>query len=72
MLDRNYQIDPNYLQTRHVERLRAVESARLAEQLSSGPGLKDRIYIAVGDRLISWGQRLKKETPYNDLCQDSA
>jgi len=70
MLDRQFQIDPNYLLAQHAERLRAAESARLAERARVGAELKDRIYNAAGDRLIAWGQKLKRGTSYNNLCQD--
>ena len=74
MLDRSFQIDPYYLQARHAERLRAAEAARLARSAHSYSevGLKARLYNAAGDLLIDWGQKLKKNTANNDLCQDCA
>ncbi len=70
MLDRNYQVDPNYFQARRDELLQAAEAARLQQPARTTPGVKDRFYNAIGDRLIAWGQRLKRETDYNELCQD--
>jgi hypothetical protein len=72
MLDRNYQVDPKYLQAQHDDLVQAAEAARLQQSAGIAPGLKDRIYNATGDRLIAWGQKLKRETVYNDLCQDCA
>ena len=70
MLDRNYQIDPNYLHAHHAELIRAAEAECQQKMTSTVPGLRDRLYNAVGDHLIALGQRLKRETDYNELCQD--
>ncbi len=70
MLDRNYQIDPNYLQAHHADLVQVVEAARGQRIASTTPGLKERLYNAIGDHLIAWGQKLKRATDYNELCQD--
>ncbi len=72
MLDRNYQIDPNYLHAHHADLIQAAEADRQQQMAKTAPGLKERLYNAVGDHLIAWGQRLKRETEYNELCQDCA
>ena len=73
MLDRQYQNDYHYLQARHQERIQASEELRVMQQnLSSAPKLKDRIFLALGDKLIAWGQKLKCEAEFDELSQECA
>ena len=71
MLDRQYQNDHYYLQARHQERIQAAGEARLyAQGQRSVAKIKDRIYLALGDRLIVWGQKLKDEAVFNELAEE--
>ena len=73
MLDRQYQNDYNYLQARHQERIQTAEELRVMQQNpSSASKLKDRIFLALGDKLIAWGQKLKCEAEFDELSQECA
>ncbi len=73
MLDRQYQNDYNYLQARHQERIQAAEELRrMQPSQSNAPKLKDRIFLALGDKLIAWGQKLKCEAEFDELSQECA
>jgi hypothetical protein len=71
MLD-NHHTDLYYLQSRRNELIQAIESDSLQTRQQAAPGLRDRLYNSVGDLLIAWGQKLKKDTSYDELCQDCA
>jgi hypothetical protein len=71
MLDRQYQTDLNYLQARHQERIQAAgEAHQYAQGQRSVAKMKDRIYLALGERLIAWGQKLKDEAVFNELTEE--
>lgn len=71
MLDRQYQNDNYYLQARHQERIQAAGEVRLYAQRQSGMAkMKDRIYLALGERLIAMGQKLKDEAVFNELAEE--
>ena len=73
MLDRQYQNDYHYLQARHQERIQTAEELRVMQQNpSSASKLKDRIFLALGDKLIAWGQKLKCEAEFDELSQECA
>jgi hypothetical protein len=69
MLDRQYQNDYYYLQARHRERIQAAGEARQYTQ-SSTVKMKDRIYLALGERLIALGQKLKDEAVFDELAEE--
>jgi hypothetical protein len=71
MLDRQYQNDLNYIQARHQERIQAVSEASLrAQGQRSAVKMKERIYLALGERLIALGQKLKDEAVFNELAEE--
>jgi hypothetical protein len=71
MLDRQYQNDLNYLQARHQERIQAANEVHLHTQgQPSALKMKDRIYLALGERLIALGQKLKDEAVFNELAEE--
>jgi len=71
MLDRHYQTDLNYLRARHQELVRATSEAQLhAQGQRSAAKMKDRIYLALGERLIVLGQKLKDEAVFNELAEE--
>jgi hypothetical protein len=69
MLDRQYLNDLYYLQAHHQERIQAASVPRVHAQHSSVK-VKDRIYLALGERLIALGQRLKDEVVYNEFLEE--
>jgi len=69
MLDRQYQNDLYYLQAHHQERIQAAGEAHLHTQASAAK-MKDRIYLALGETLIAWGQKLKDEAVFNELSEE--
>ena len=69
MLDRQYQNDLYYLQAHHQERIQAASEARMYAQRSTVK-VKDRIYLALGERLIALGQKLKDEVVYNEFIEE--
>lgn len=71
MLDRQYQNDLNYLRARHLERVQAASEVPLrAQGQKSGAKIRDRIYLALGERLIALGQKLKDEAIFNELAEE--
>ena len=71
MLDRQYQNDYYYLQARHQERIQAASEAHQhAQGQRSVVKIKDRIYLALGERLIALGQKLKDEAVFNELAEE--
>lgn len=69
MLDRQYLNDLNYLQAHHQERIQVASETRVHAQRSAAK-VKDRIYLALGERLIALGQRLKDEVAFNELTEE--
>ncbi len=71
MIYHHFQSNLHYLQEHHQELIRAAEQSRLVKQSqTSTPKLRDRIYLALGERLIAWGQKLKDEAVFNELAEE--
>lgn len=69
MLDRQFQNDLYYLRAHHQERIQAASEAHVYAQRSAAK-VKERIYLALGERLIALGQRLKDEAVFDELAEE--
>ena len=73
MLDRQYLNDLYYLQARHQARHQArVQAAGVPHGSSQrrAAKVKDRIYLALGERLIALGQKMKDEVVYSEFLEE--
>ncbi len=65
------QSDAKYLQTHHQELIQVAKQARSVQQSQTRkPNLKDRIFLALGGKLISWGQKLKDATVFDGFTEE--
>jgi hypothetical protein len=71
MFDQQHVHDLRYLQSRFDGLLQVSNEERFSRP-PRALGLKDRLFIAIGDRLISLGCRLKDTTAVNKLSEECA